>query len=109
MVTLSPTLNMECRIALVHVEHVGAGADVNPGILRLCITDGQDSVKVHRSLWELPIILTRPNQRVGRRLEEREENNGWLWITQDLQERPPIPTDGSLAFDLSLSSLASDL
>lgn len=72
MVTLSPTLNMERRIALVHVEHVGPGADVNPGVLRLRITDGQDPVKVHRSLWELPIVLTGPNQCVGRRLEERE-------------------------------------
>lgn len=78
MVTLSPTLNIERRIALIHVKHIGPGADVKAGIFGLHVTDGQDTVEVHCALWKLPAVLTGPHQGVSRGLRDETRSGDYI-------------------------------
>lgn len=45
------TLHMQRGCALVHGEHVGAGAHVGARITWLDIANGQDAIEIHGSGW----------------------------------------------------------
>lgn len=55
-VAVRHTLHMQCGCALVHGEHIGAGAHVGACITQLHIANGQDAVEVHGSGGQLPIV-----------------------------------------------------
>lgn len=61
----SRTWDIEDGRALVHVEHVGAGAHVDPGVFRPNVLDREDAVEVHSAGGELAAALTCPHKRVG--------------------------------------------
>lgn len=59
------TLHVQRGRALVHGEHVGAGAHVGARVARLHVADGQDAVEVHGSGGQLPVVQAGPYQGVG--------------------------------------------
>lgn len=65
LITTRHTLNMQRGCALVHGEHVGAGAHVGACVTRLHVANGQDAVEVHSTGRELPVVQTGPHQGVG--------------------------------------------
>ena len=50
------TLYVQRGCALVHGEHVGASAHVGACVTRLYIANGQDTVEIHGSGWQFPIV-----------------------------------------------------
>lgn len=65
----SRTWHVEVGLLLVHVEHVGARANVDACVLGLDVPNCQDAVEVHGPVGKLPVTLASPHQGVGR----------WLW------------------------------
>lgn len=59
---------MQRGSALVHGEHVGAGAHVGACITWLYIANGQDSIEIHGSGWKFPIMQAGPHEGVSWRL-----------------------------------------
>lgn len=72
-----PTWHVEGGDSLIHVKHIGAGADVDASILGLHIADGEDAVEVHGPTGQLAVVLPRPDQRVGRGLWKWQEDEKW--------------------------------
>lgn len=70
------TLHVEGGRALIHVEHVGAGADVDAGILGLHVADGEDAIEVHGTAGQLAVVLACPHQRVGWGLQRHRSEGG---------------------------------
>lgn len=59
---------MQRGCALVHGEHVGAGAHVGARVTRLYVANGQDAVEIHGSGRQFPIVQAGPHQGVSWRL-----------------------------------------
>lgn len=60
----SRTWDIEDGGALVHGEHIGAGAHVDPSVFRPNVMDSQDAVEVHSAVGELSAALSCPHERV---------------------------------------------
>lgn len=69
----SPTWHVKDGVALVHGEHVGTRANVHARVLGLDVLDGQDPVKVHGPVGQLPVTHPGPDQRVSRRLWQSKQ------------------------------------
>lgn len=88
------TLHVQSGCALVHSEHVGAGAHIGACITWLYIANSQDAIEVHGAGWQFPIVQAGPHQSIGRRLQVGQR--GWGgdqgWGSENPQDILPMPT-----------------